>query len=67
MPVAVAAVLETLLLNTANGIGEGDDYPDELKLYSADLSVEQLLIQIKLFSDLKRRYNEKIYVPLGRR
>ena len=53
----VAAALESLLLNAANGIGS-DGYPDQLNLYSVDINIEQFLVQLRMFRDLKRMYNE---------
>ena len=55
----VAAALETLLINAANSSSNEDKYPDELEMYSKDLNIERLLIQLKMIPDLLKTYNEK--------
>ena len=54
----VVAALETLLLNTANGTIDCNLHPEELNLYSMDINIEQLLVQLRMLADLKRMYNE---------
>lgn len=55
----VAAALETLLLNAANGINDGNECLEQLTLYSMDVNIEQLFIQLRMFDDLKRMFNDK--------
>ena len=55
MPVAVA--VEQTLLNSANS---GDDHiPEDLKMYSKDIDIECLRIQLKMLPELIRTYTEK--------
>lgn len=55
----VAAALETLLLNAANGSNDGNESLEQLILYSMDINIEQLLVQLRMLGDLKRMYNDK--------
>ena len=53
------AALQNILLMAANG---NDDISEEceqhLQLYSMDINIEHLLVQLKILRDLKRVYNE---------
>ena len=55
MPIAVA--IEKTLLNSAN---TGDSHiSEEVKLYSKEINIERLKIQLQMLPELIRTYNEK--------
>ncbi len=57
MPIAVA--LEKTLLKASNDHDSGNDIPEEIQLYSKDVDMKRLRVQLQMLPDLIRTYNEK--------
>ena len=55
----VAAALESTLLKACNGDGSVEDLPNEINLYSKEIDIPRLKIQLQMLPDLLRTYNEK--------
>ena len=55
----VAAALERTLLQACNNRDSILDIPEEIKLYSKEIDVERLKLQLQMLPDLLRTYNEK--------
>ena len=53
----IAAAIENTLLSSAN-IADGN-VPDEIKLYSKEIDIERLKIQLQMLPELIRTFNEK--------
>ena len=55
----VAAALERTLLQACNDCDSILDIPEEIKLFSKEIDVEHLKLQLQMLPDLLRTYNEK--------
>lgn len=55
----VAAALESILIKACNGDGSVEDLPSEINLYSKEIDIPRLKIQLQMLPDLLRTYNEK--------
>lgn len=51
----IAAAIEKTLLNSANN----GDIPEEVKLYSKEIDIKRLKIQLQMLPELIRTYNKK--------
>ena len=56
---SVAAALERTLLQACNDCDSILDIPEEIKLFSKEIDVERLKLQLQMLPDLLRTYNEK--------
>ena len=55
---AVAAKLEKMLLDAANGTIRSEDFSEEIEMYSKDFDKKHLVTQLQMLPELIRTYNE---------
>ena len=55
----VAAALKGMLLKACNSDRSMEDLPNEINLYSKEIDIPRLKIQLQMLPDLLRTYNEK--------
>ena len=63
MPIAA----ENTFLKACNGDGSVEDLPNEIHLYSKEVNIPRLKIQLQMLPDLLRTYNEKTPLLLSKR
>ena len=56
---SVTAAIESILIKACNGDTSVEDLPSKINLYSKEIDLPQLKIQLQMLPDLLRTHNDK--------